>query len=296
MPTMTDDTKALIDPIIKRVNEGWVKSTEAVLEVAKELAQAKKTLGKELFNFLCKSEDLKITRRTIDKLVMIGEWKYIDDTFIRASMPQAWSTIYEMVAFEQDDNRKFIKCVKSGEINQDITRSEVLALKKGVNITSSSTTKSLISIEVDEKLFQNINGKWDLDKLEKLKTHFKKAQGAQNVTINCGKIDDIIEGVQKKNQKDLKAKPEHESKITTKLSKLVDDKINKSPSITGGWKNLDVMAQQKALLTEYHSPHTIENYVKILYGTFKMKEFPTCYMGIFQKEYFDELVSSSNGK
>ena len=48
------------------------------------------------------------------------------------------------------DNRKFIKCVKSGEINQDITRSEVLALKKGNVTIPSSTTKSLISIEVDE--------------------------------------------------------------------------------------------------------------------------------------------------
>ena len=77
---------------------------------------------------------------------------------------------------------------------------------------------------------------------------------------------------------------------------MVDDKINKSPSITGEWKDLDEKARAMKLLMEYHSPHTIENYVNILYGTFKMKEFPTCYMGTFQKEFFDELVSSSNGK
>ena len=227
---------------------------------------------------------------------MMGEWKYIDDTFIKASMPQAWSTIYEMVVFEKDDNKKFIKCVKSGEINQDITRSEVLALKKGTSLTSFSTTKSLISIEVDEKLFQDTNGNWDLDKLGKLKTHFHKVSSSQNVTINCGKIDGIIESVEKKEIKDNLNKPEHESKITKKLSKMVDDKIDKSPSITGEWKDLDEKARAMKLLMEYHSPHTIENYVNILYGTFKMKEFPTCYMGTFQKEFFDELVSSSNGK
>ena len=43
-----------------------------------------------------------------------------------------------------------------------------------------------------------------MNKLEKLKTHFNKSKGGQNVTINCGKIDDIIEGVQKKNQKEWK--------------------------------------------------------------------------------------------
>ena len=147
--TIADDlvsgTEALIAPIVERINAGWAKSTEAVIEVAKELAQAKKTLGKDGFNFLCNSTELKITRRTIDKLVMIGEWKYIDDSFIQASMPQAWSTIYEMVVFEKDDSRKFMACVKSGKINPDITRSEVLALKKGISTTSSSTTKSLIN-------------------------------------------------------------------------------------------------------------------------------------------------------
>ena len=296
MPTMTDETKAQIAPIIERVNAGWVKSTEAVLDVAKELAQAKKDLGKELFNFLCKSDDLKITRRTIDKLVMIGEWKYIDDAHIQASMPQAWSTIYEMVVFEKDDSRRFTKCLKSGEINPDITRSEVLALKKGNSLPSYSTTKSLISIEVDEKLFQDPSGNWDLGKLEKLKTYFNKSKGSQNVTINCGKIDSIIEGVEKKRTKDLAAQPEHESKITKKLSKMVDDKINKSPSILEEYKDLDETAQTVALLKDFHSPHTIENYVRVLYGKFKMKEFPTCYMGTFQKEFFDELVSSSNGK
>ena len=91
--TIADDlvsgTEALIAPIVERINAGWAKSTEAVIEVAKELAQAKKTLGKDGFNFLCNSTELKITRRTIDKLVMIGEWKYIDDSFIQASMPSA---------------------------------------------------------------------------------------------------------------------------------------------------------------------------------------------------------------
>ena len=138
----------------------------------------------------------------------------------------------------------------------------------------SFSTKSLISIEVDEKLFQDPSGNWDLDKLGKLKTHFHKASSSQNVTINCGKIDGIIESVEKKEIKDNLNKPEHESKITKKLSKMVDDKINKSPSITGEWKDLDEKARAMKLLMEYHSPHTIENYVNILYGTFKMKEFP----------------------
>jgi hypothetical protein len=294
--------KNRINGWINEINEGWQKSVDSILKLSTRIAEIKVLLTNDgtikSWTEFTERKELNITRRTIDRLVQIGNWDIKND--IAHKLPASWGTIHALVLWSQSDNDDEIKrwndfIVARDEktpeneirLNPDITRSEVAKAREG-KTKSKDTYKKMIEIQIDKKTYKT-GDTWDVKKLQKIKTKLedieKITESLAGVKVDTEDLDKAIEETNK-NKKTAEANVKrNERKIKQKLANMVDTEVAKNTSFS--------QRSTEEIEELFHSPGTIESYVKKLKNDLnksKADDYKKCFMGSFDKAYFEKLL------
>ena len=300
----TTDQKQYIEETVEKINGLWKKSVEDILEACKLLAEAKDTLGgnsknkkdRLMWEAFLNHKELNLTQRTIEKLTKIGSWKYIDDEAVICKLPPAWSTIYEIVVWSEENSNRFLKAVKNNDIKCDMERSDVARLKGGGSSGKNLNLKRIVSIEVNADDYAN----WDVDKLADVKSALEKSLKAVEsklpVSVNTSTIDDKIKAIEDKKKKDLMNKGEDELKVVRKLGKIVAGKLDNSRSILDRYKSMSEVEKINKIQEDFHTPKTIDHYIGILHKEWKVTtdilSEGKVFTGVFDEDYFEKKLEA----
>ena len=302
----TTDKDNWINETVDKINGLWKKSVDDVLEACKLLAEAKEYLGgnnkkkndRLLWEHFLNHKDLNLTQRTIEKLTKIGNWKYIDDESIICKLPPAWSTIYEIVVWSEESTtsqNKFLKAVRNDDIKCDMERSDVARLKNGNQSGRDlGNLKRIVSIEVSADDYKN----WDVKKLEEVKTalekNLKAVESKLAVSVNTSTIDEKIKAIAEKKKKDEDNKDKDEVKVVEKLGKIVNDKLSSSKSLLDSYKSLSEIEKRNEIQKDFHTPQTIDHYVKVLHKEWKVTtdvlSEGKVFTGLFDESFFEKKL------
>jgi hypothetical protein len=290
------ETKANEEMIVnwvEEINEGWKKNVEQILALSTRIAEIKDLLKKNRtkasWTEFCKRKDLNITRRTIDRLVTIGNWELKDDPAIVHRLPATWGTIYELAVWnttdDKDEKVRWDNAIKLNQIHADITRAEVGKLKSGK--TTENDAVAMIKIEINEEDYK-VGDAWNVEKLIELKEKVNKSLAnlkSIGVSVNLEKIEKQIKDTNDKAAKAVDMKPVHEYKIRQKLRGMLAKNIKDSKSYEkNSVAEIDEM---------FFKPETIENYISKLkksFGFNKAEHYGKCFMGLFDEEHFKGLL------
>lgn len=115
-----------------------------VIKACQVLVEAKQTLTEPEFVELCR--DLKLSIRTQQRFLRIGEYEPFREESLHDRLPHAWGTLYELTCLDKD---KFDSALVCGKISSQMTRQGVRKLldagKTGAQV-STKTVKATTSV------------------------------------------------------------------------------------------------------------------------------------------------------
>jgi hypothetical protein len=176
-----------VEDIVFSVLDAWKKTTETWLGISKHLAgyQLDKTKeGKEVWKRVrTKLNENGLKDPTIDKLVVIGKNKVLQDKKYLKQLPASYNMLYELTTLS-DDDAVLKQKLEDGDIDQNITIKGVQNLKEKTRIEFKKVTvkkldninkKTMIEISMTEtylvKNLDDIN-----DKLHQVKSLFPNSK------------------------------------------------------------------------------------------------------------------------
>lgn len=115
-----------------RINAEWRKSVEGILNVGRQLIDAKKKCEHGEFMRLFNghenavSQPVPFTPETAERLMAICNKPPLSNAAHAQHLPQSWYTLYELTKL---DDEQIVAGIKAGEITPDMTRAEALALR-----------------------------------------------------------------------------------------------------------------------------------------------------------------------
>jgi len=136
-------TQSDLTPYEEAIRKNWDNTRDGMFEVCKNIAEVKKTFGKE------KLDELKIpfARQNVNKFVAIGESSLIGK--YRNTVPASWGTLYVLSRL---DEVSFESAIRSKKIKEDMTRAEAQELVNRMNGVKATTDDQKQSFEGKVKL------------------------------------------------------------------------------------------------------------------------------------------------
>ena len=113
----------------------WNKSKEAVVATGQALLQAKADLRPGIFLEMIE-QDLPFSTRSAQRFMKIASDSRLSDTAYAPFLPSAWTALYELIKLSDAD---FAQALKSGLINPDMTRNDVVKLRATLPALSAET-------------------------------------------------------------------------------------------------------------------------------------------------------------
>lgn len=116
----------------KVISGEWQKSIEGIVEVGRQLLQAKKNCEHGEFLRMFKGHENSVSdpvpfgKRTAQMLIEIASHGVISNAKFVSHLPQSWSTLYELTKL---DDETLIAGIKACEITPEMTRAEAAALR-----------------------------------------------------------------------------------------------------------------------------------------------------------------------
>ena len=204
-----------------------------VIKACQVLVEAKQTLTEPEFVELCR--DLKLSIRTQQRFLRIGEYEPFREESLHDRLPHAWGTLYELTCLDKD---KFDSALVCGQISSQMTRQGVRKLldaaKTGSQVpirTVKATTsvpqpivgRSVLTLSIDKDILdENLVATI----IEEVQEVVRNIERHTRVVIRLHDHN-AIQGI----QDDLKADsavssvrnnmPFNEFRVLTKLAKVV---------------------------------------------------------------------------
>jgi hypothetical protein len=143
-----------VSKIVNEVLDAWKKTTETWLGIGKSLSEYqldRTEEGKEVW----KGVQTKLTQNglgksTIDKLVVIGKNKILQNKKYLKQLPASYDKLYSLTTIEISDE-VFKQKLENGEINTDITTKEIQILKEEHRIDFNGSTINQKIVKLDSK-------------------------------------------------------------------------------------------------------------------------------------------------
>jgi len=143
-----------VSKIVNEVLDAWKKTTETWLGIGKSLSeyQLDRTQeGKEIWKGVqTKLVQNGLGKSTIDKLVVIGKNKILQNKKYIKQLPASYDKLYEITTLPVSDDVLKQK-LEDGEINHDITTKEIQTLKEELRIDSKGSTIQKRVVKLDSK-------------------------------------------------------------------------------------------------------------------------------------------------
>ena len=143
-----------VNKIVNEVLDAWKKTTETWLAIGKSLSEYqldRTEEGKEVWKGVqTKLNQSGLGKSTIDKLVVIGKNKILQNKKYLKQLPASYDKLYEITTLPVSDDVLKQK-LEDGEINHDITTKEIQILKEELRIDSKGSTIKQKVVKLDGK-------------------------------------------------------------------------------------------------------------------------------------------------
>ena len=143
-----------VSKIVNEVLDAWKKTTETWLGIGKSLSEYqldRTEEGKEIWKGVqTKLVQNGLGKSTIDKLVVIGKNKILQNKKYIKQLPASYDKLYEITTLPVSDDVLKQK-LEDGEINHDITTKEIQTLKEELRIDSKGSTIQKRVVKLDSK-------------------------------------------------------------------------------------------------------------------------------------------------
>ena len=143
-----------VSKIVNEVLDAWKKTTETWLGIGKSLSEYqldRTEEGKEIWKGVqTKLVQNGLGKSTIDKLVVIGKNKILQNKKYIKQLPASYDKLYSLTTIEISDE-VFKQKLENGEINTDITTKEIEILKEEYRIDFKGSTINQKVIKLDSK-------------------------------------------------------------------------------------------------------------------------------------------------
>ena len=143
-----------VSKIVNEVLDAWKKTTETWLGIGKSLSEYqldRTEEGKEIWKGVqTKLIQNGLGKSTIDKLVVIGKNKILQNKKYIKQLPASYDKLYEITTLPVSDDVLKQK-LEDGEINHDITTKEIQTLKDELRIDSKGSTIQKRVVKLDSK-------------------------------------------------------------------------------------------------------------------------------------------------
>ena len=143
-----------VNKIVNEVLDAWKKTTETWLGIGKSLSEYqldRTEEGKEIWKGVqTKLNQGGLGKSTIDKLVVIGKNKILQNKKYIKQLPASYDKLYEITTLPVSDDVLKQK-LEDGEINHDITTKEIQTLKEELRIDSKGSTIQKKEVKLDSK-------------------------------------------------------------------------------------------------------------------------------------------------
>jgi len=143
-----------VNKIVNEVLDAWKKTTETWLGIGKSLSEYqldRTEEGKEIWKGVqTKLVQNGLGKSTIDKLVVIGKNKILQNKKYIKQLPASYDKLYEITTLPVSDDVLKQK-LEDGEINHDITTKEIQTLKEELRIDSKGSTIQKKEVKLDSK-------------------------------------------------------------------------------------------------------------------------------------------------
>jgi len=143
-----------VSKIVNEVLDAWKKTTETWLGIGKSLSEYqldRTEEGKEIWKGVqTKLVQNGLGKSTIDKLVVIGKNKILQNKKYIKQLPASYDKLYEITTLPVSDDVLKQK-LEDGEINHDITTKEIQTLKEELRIDSKGSTIQKKEVKLDSK-------------------------------------------------------------------------------------------------------------------------------------------------
>ena len=143
-----------VNKIVNEVLDAWKKTTETWLAIGKSLSEYqldRTEEGKEVWKGVqTKLNQSGLGKSTIDKLVVIGKNKILQNKKYLKQLPASYDKLYEITTLPVSDDVLKQK-LEDGEINHDITTKEIQILKEELRIDSKGSTIKQKVVKLDSK-------------------------------------------------------------------------------------------------------------------------------------------------
>ena len=143
-----------VNKIVNEVLDAWKKTTETWLAIGKSLSEYqldRTEEGKEVWKGVqTKLIQNGLGKSTIDKLVVIGKNKILQNKKYLKKLPASYDKLYEITTLPVSDDVLKQK-LEDGEINHDITTKEIQILKEELRIDAKGPTIKQKVVKLDGK-------------------------------------------------------------------------------------------------------------------------------------------------
>jgi hypothetical protein len=143
-----------VNKIVNEVLDAWKKTTETWLGIGKSLSEYqldRTEEGKEIWKGVqTKLVQNGLGKSTIDKLVVIGKNKILQNKKYIKQLPASYDKLYEITTLPVSDDVLKQK-LEDGEINHDITTKEIQTLKEELRIDSKGSPIQKRVVKLDSK-------------------------------------------------------------------------------------------------------------------------------------------------
>jgi len=143
-----------VNKIVNEVLDAWKKTTETWLAIGKSLSEYqldRTEEGKEVWKGVqTKLIQNGLGKSTIDKLVVIGKNKILQNKKYLKQLPASYDKLYEITTLPVSDDVLKQK-LEDGEINHDITTKEIQILKEELRIDSKGSIIKKRVVKLDSK-------------------------------------------------------------------------------------------------------------------------------------------------
>jgi len=143
-----------VNKIVNEVLDAWKKTTETWLGIGKSLSEYqldRTEEGKEIWKGVqTKLVQNGLGKSTIDKLVVIGKNKILQNKKYIKQLPASYDKLYSLTTIKISDE-VFKQKLENGEINTDITTKEIEILKEEYRIDFKGSTINQKIVKLDSK-------------------------------------------------------------------------------------------------------------------------------------------------
>lgn len=113
----------------ERICSHWQDSVQNILEVGRDLTQAKNSLAHGEFEAMVKA-DLPFSEQTARKLRSIASDERLSNRAHGRDLPASWTSLYELTKL---DDEQWVSAMESGAIRPDMERKDITKLRTGGN-------------------------------------------------------------------------------------------------------------------------------------------------------------------